>query len=48
MGSAVLAPIAKAGVGVVGPHFSEARVLATAHAFQCATHWHTRIPVGYA
>jgi len=36
------------GLQIVGPHFSEARVLATAHAFQCATDWHTRIPVGYA
>src|SRR5215469_8282890 len=32
------------GLQIVGPHFSEARVLATAHAFQCATDWHTRIP----
>jgi len=36
------------GLQIVGPHFSEARVLATAHAFQGATDWHTRIPVGYA
>ena len=36
------------GLQIVGPHFSEARVLATAHVFQCATDWHTRIPVGYA
>ena len=36
------------GLQIVGPHFSEARVLATAHAFQRATDWHARIPVGYA
>jgi aspartyl-tRNA(Asn)/glutamyl-tRNA(Gln) amidotransferase subunit A len=36
------------GLQIVGPHFSEARVLATAHAFQRATDWHTRIPAGYA
>ncbi|HEY1874178.1 MAG TPA: Asp-tRNA(Asn)/Glu-tRNA(Gln) amidotransferase subunit GatA [Steroidobacteraceae bacterium] len=36
------------GLQIVGPHFSEARVLATAHAFQRTTDWHTRIPVGYA
>jgi aspartyl-tRNA(Asn)/glutamyl-tRNA(Gln) amidotransferase subunit A len=36
------------GLQVVGPHFSEARVLATAHAFQRATDWHTRVPQGYA
>jgi aspartyl-tRNA(Asn)/glutamyl-tRNA(Gln) amidotransferase subunit A len=36
------------GLQIVGPHFSEARVMATAHAFQRTTDWHTRIPVGYA
>jgi aspartyl-tRNA(Asn)/glutamyl-tRNA(Gln) amidotransferase subunit A len=36
------------GLQVVGPHFSEARVLATAHAFQRATDWHRRVPQGYA
>jgi len=36
------------GLQVVGPHFSEARVLAVAHAFQRATDWHTRVPQGYA
>jgi len=36
------------GLQIVGPHFSEARVLAAAHAFQRATDWHTRVPVGYA
>ena len=36
------------GLQIVGPHFSEARVLTAAHAFQRATDWHTRIPVGYA
>jgi aspartyl-tRNA(Asn)/glutamyl-tRNA(Gln) amidotransferase subunit A len=36
------------GLQIVGPHFSEARVLGAAHAFQRATEWHTRIPAGYA
>src|SRR6516162_3676177 len=36
------------GLQIVGPHFSEARVLTSAHAFQRATDWHTRIPAGYA
>jgi len=36
------------GLQIVGPHFSEARVLATAHAFQRATDWHLRVPEGYA
>jgi aspartyl-tRNA(Asn)/glutamyl-tRNA(Gln) amidotransferase subunit A len=36
------------GLQIVGPHFSEARVLTAAHAFQRATDWHTRIPAGYA
>ena len=36
------------GLQIVGPHFSEARLLAAAHGFQRATDWHTRIPAGYA
>ena len=36
------------GLQVVGPHFSEARVLQVAHAFQRVTDWHTRLPRGYA
>jgi aspartyl-tRNA(Asn)/glutamyl-tRNA(Gln) amidotransferase subunit A len=36
------------GLQIVGPHFSEARVLAVAHAFQRESEWHTRIPQGYA
>jgi aspartyl-tRNA(Asn)/glutamyl-tRNA(Gln) amidotransferase subunit A len=36
------------GLQIVGPHFSEARVLAAAHAFQRATDWHARVPRGYA
>jgi aspartyl-tRNA(Asn)/glutamyl-tRNA(Gln) amidotransferase subunit A len=36
------------GLQIVGPHFSEARVLNTAHAFQSLTDWHTRIPAGFA
>jgi len=36
------------GLQVVGPHFSEARVLQVAHAFQRETDWHRRMPQGYA
>jgi aspartyl-tRNA(Asn)/glutamyl-tRNA(Gln) amidotransferase subunit A len=36
------------GLQIVGPHFSEARVLAAAHAFQRATDWHTQVPQEYA
>jgi aspartyl-tRNA(Asn)/glutamyl-tRNA(Gln) amidotransferase subunit A len=36
------------GLQIVGPHFSEARVLAVAHALQRASDWHTRVPQGYA
>jgi aspartyl-tRNA(Asn)/glutamyl-tRNA(Gln) amidotransferase subunit A len=36
------------GLQIVGPHFSEARLLTAAHAFQGATDWHTRIPRGFA
>jgi aspartyl-tRNA(Asn)/glutamyl-tRNA(Gln) amidotransferase subunit A len=36
------------GLQVVGPHFSEARVLQVAHAFQRETDWHRRRPQGYA
>jgi aspartyl-tRNA(Asn)/glutamyl-tRNA(Gln) amidotransferase subunit A len=36
------------GLQIVGPHFSEARILGVAHALQRATDWHTRIPAGYA
>jgi aspartyl-tRNA(Asn)/glutamyl-tRNA(Gln) amidotransferase subunit A len=36
------------GLQIVGPHFSEARVLNIAHAFQRITDWHTRVPRDYA
>jgi len=36
------------GLQIVGPHFSEARLLSAAHAFQGATDWHTRVPGGFA
>jgi len=36
------------GLQIVGPHFSEARVLSAAHAFQRVTDWHTHVPQGYA
>jgi len=36
------------GLQVIGPHFSEERLLATAHAWQRATDWHRRVPAAYA
>jgi aspartyl-tRNA(Asn)/glutamyl-tRNA(Gln) amidotransferase subunit A len=36
------------GLQIVGPHFSEARVLNVAHALQRVTDWHSRVPGGYA
>jgi aspartyl-tRNA(Asn)/glutamyl-tRNA(Gln) amidotransferase subunit A len=35
------------GLQLIGPHFSEGRLLAAAHQFQTATDWHTRAPRGY-
>jgi len=32
------------GLMIAGPRFSEARVLALAHAYERATEWHTRKP----
>lgn len=32
------------GAQIIGPHFSEARILNVAHQFQQATDWHTRMP----
>jgi aspartyl-tRNA(Asn)/glutamyl-tRNA(Gln) amidotransferase subunit A len=36
------------GLQIIGPHFSESRILNAAHGFQCATDWHRRAPPGYA
>jgi aspartyl-tRNA(Asn)/glutamyl-tRNA(Gln) amidotransferase subunit A len=35
------------GLQLIGPHFSEARLLGAAHQFQRATRWHEQIPGGY-
>jgi aspartyl-tRNA(Asn)/glutamyl-tRNA(Gln) amidotransferase subunit A len=35
------------GLQIIGPHFSEERLFAAAHAYQLATDWHRRIPPGY-
>lgn len=35
------------GMQLIGPHFSEARLLAAAHQYQRATDWHLRTPDGY-
>jgi aspartyl-tRNA(Asn)/glutamyl-tRNA(Gln) amidotransferase subunit A len=35
------------GLQLIGPHFSEARLLGAAHQFQLATDWHTARPRGY-
>jgi aspartyl-tRNA(Asn)/glutamyl-tRNA(Gln) amidotransferase subunit A len=36
------------GLQIVGPHFSEARILNVAHRYQLATDWHRRAPEGFA
>jgi aspartyl-tRNA(Asn)/glutamyl-tRNA(Gln) amidotransferase subunit A len=36
------------GLQIIGPHFSEERVLAAAHAWQRETDWHRRLPPLYA
>jgi len=36
------------GLQVIGPHFSEERLLAAAHAWQRATDWHRRLPPAFA
>jgi aspartyl-tRNA(Asn)/glutamyl-tRNA(Gln) amidotransferase subunit A len=35
------------GLQLMGPHFSEERLLGAAHGYQSATDWHTRAPKGY-
>jgi aspartyl-tRNA(Asn)/glutamyl-tRNA(Gln) amidotransferase subunit A len=35
------------GLQLIGPHFSEAKLLNAAHGFQQATDWHSRAPRGY-
>jgi aspartyl-tRNA(Asn)/glutamyl-tRNA(Gln) amidotransferase subunit A len=32
------------GLQLIGPHFAESRILAAAHAYQCATDFHRRLP----
>ncbi|MBS0396123.1 MAG: Asp-tRNA(Asn)/Glu-tRNA(Gln) amidotransferase subunit GatA [Proteobacteria bacterium] len=36
------------GLQLIGPHFGEERLLGTAHAFQCETDFHRRVPAAYA
>jgi aspartyl-tRNA(Asn)/glutamyl-tRNA(Gln) amidotransferase subunit A len=36
------------GLQLIGPHFSEARVLNAAHQYQLNTDWHERAPQGFA
>ena len=36
------------GLQLIGPHFSEDRLMCAGHRFQLATDWHTRLPAGYA
>jgi aspartyl-tRNA(Asn)/glutamyl-tRNA(Gln) amidotransferase subunit A len=36
------------GMQLIGPHFSEARLLSAAHHFQQATDWHLKSPDGYS
>ena len=35
------------GLQLIGPHFSEDRLLNAGHGYQSATDWHTRAPQGY-
>jgi len=35
------------GLQLIGPHFSEGRLLGAAHRFQRATRWHEQVPGGY-
>jgi aspartyl-tRNA(Asn)/glutamyl-tRNA(Gln) amidotransferase subunit A len=35
------------GLQLIGPHFSESRLLNAAHRYQTATQWHTHAPRGY-
>jgi aspartyl-tRNA(Asn)/glutamyl-tRNA(Gln) amidotransferase subunit A len=35
------------GLQLIGPHFSEGRLLNAAHQFQKSTDWHRRVPRGY-
>jgi aspartyl-tRNA(Asn)/glutamyl-tRNA(Gln) amidotransferase subunit A len=35
------------GLQLIGPHFSEDRLLCAGHAYQSATDWHKRAPEGY-
>src|SRR5271167_1941530 len=35
------------GLQLIGPHFSEGRLLNAAHRFQQATEWHRKVPPGY-
>ena len=35
------------GVQLIGDHFSEGRLLALGHHYQCATDWHRRVPQGF-
>jgi len=36
------------GLQIVGPHFSEAKLLNVAHVYQRETDWHTRVPERYS
>jgi len=35
------------GLQIIGPFFSESRLLGAAHAYQKETDWHARVPKGY-
>jgi aspartyl-tRNA(Asn)/glutamyl-tRNA(Gln) amidotransferase subunit A len=35
------------GLQLMANHFDEARMLAAAHRYQCATDWHLRVPGGF-
>jgi len=35
------------GLQLVGPHFSESRLLSASHQYQLLTDWHRRVPPGF-
>ncbi|MGA2561982.1 MAG: Asp-tRNA(Asn)/Glu-tRNA(Gln) amidotransferase subunit GatA [Steroidobacteraceae bacterium] len=36
------------GMQIIGPHFSEPRLLNVAHRYQCQSDWHRRAPAGFS
>jgi len=45
--SAAGSPKLPVGLQLIGPYFSEAKLLNIAHAYQQITDWHQHIPTGF-